>query len=41
MDGGELPTREEWLQEQEQKKQEPQRRPPPKEPHILQGKNRQ
>ena len=41
MDGGELPTREEWLQEQGQKKQEPQRRPPPKEPHILQGKNRQ
>lgn len=38
MDGGELPTREEWLEEQNRKKQEPQRRPPPKEPHILQGK---
>lgn len=42
MDGGELPTREEWLEEQERKRSEPQeRRRPPSEPHILQGKNRQ
>lgn len=42
MDGGELPTREEWLEEQERKRSEPQqRRQPPSEPHILQGKNRQ
>lgn len=42
MDGGELPTREEWLEEQKAKKgavkEEPRR---PREPHILQGKNKQ
>lgn len=41
MDGGELPTRDEWLQEEENKKGVVKRRPPPsREPHILQGKNK-
>ncbi len=38
MDGGEMPTRQEWLEEQEKKNAEPERRRPSKEPHILQGK---
>lgn len=38
MDGGELPTRQEWLEEQEKKKGAPQVRPPRSETHILQGK---
>lgn len=38
MEGEEMPTREEWLEEQEKKKAEPQRRMPPREQHILQGK---
>ena len=38
MDGGDMPTRDEWLQEQQSKNSEPQKRQPPKERHILQGK---
>lgn len=38
MDGGDLPTREEWLNEQESKNSTPVRRAPNREPHILQGK---
>lgn len=39
MDGGELPTREEWLEEQERKNaSENKSRKPAREPHILQGK---
>jgi len=41
MDGEEMPTREEWLEEQKQKRAEPQRKPMRNEPHILQGKNKQ
>ena len=36
MDGGEMPTRDEWLDEQEQKKGNPPR--PPRERQILQGR---
>ena len=39
MDGGEMPTRDEWLKEQEEKRGAPSR--PPRERHILQGKNDQ
>ena len=39
MDGGELPTRDEWLEEQERKTaSESKVRRSPREPHILQGK---
>lgn len=39
MDGGDMPTRDEWLEEQEQKKGTvKERRVAPREPHILQGK---
>ena len=37
MDGGEMPTRDEWLEEQNQKQGNLPR--PPRERHILQGKN--
>lgn len=40
MDDGEMPTREEWLQEQEYKKGTAKARPPAREPHVLQGKNK-
>lgn len=39
MDGGEMPTRDEWLKEQEEKRGAPSRRP--REGHILQGRNDQ
>tara|TARA_R110002153_G_scaffold237485_2_gene391650 strand:- start:120 stop:392 length:273 start_codon:yes stop_codon:yes gene_type:complete len=39
MDGGEMPTRDEWLKEQEEKKGAPSRQP--RERHILQGRNDQ
>lgn len=38
MDGGEMPTRDEWLEEQERKKGDAQKRQPPPARHILQGK---
>jgi len=38
MDGGELPSREEFLDEQEAKKGTPQKPPRSKNQHILQGK---
>lgn len=38
MEGEELPTREEWLEEQERKNSAPAVRVPNREPHILQGK---
>lgn len=39
MDGGDLPTREEWLEEQDRKNaSENKNRPPSREQHILQGK---
>jgi hypothetical protein len=39
MDGGEMPTREEWLKEQEVKSGAVrERRPPSRDPQILQGK---
>jgi hypothetical protein len=39
MDGGDMPTREEWLKEQEVKNgASKERRPPSRQPHILQGK---
>lgn len=38
MDGGDLPSREEWLDEQESKKGEPQVRPRSHSQQILQGK---
>lgn len=39
MEGDDMPTRAEWLEEQEKKKGKTQeRRRPPSEPHILQGK---
>jgi hypothetical protein len=42
MDGGEMPTRDEWLAEQESKKGTIKSGPPRnREPHILQGKNKQ
>jgi len=41
MEGDEMPTREEWLKEQENKKGVVQERRTPKEPTILQGKNKQ
>ena len=41
MDGGDFPTREEWLEEQERKKGEVKSRPvPTREAHILQGKSK-
>ena len=41
MDGGDMPTRDEWLEEQERKKGAAQERPrQPREAHILQGKNK-
>ena len=40
MDGGEMPTREEWLEEQERKKGNTKIRQPDRNPHILQGKNK-
>lgn len=40
MDGDEMPTREEWLQEQENKKGAVRERRAPREPHILQGRNK-
>lgn len=40
MDGGEMPTREEWLEEQERKRGAVRERKPPREQHILQGKNK-
>lgn len=40
MDGDEMPTREEWLEEQEAKKGKVQERRPPREAHIVQGKNK-
>lgn len=42
MDGGDFPTRAEWVEEQERKRgANKERRVPPREPHILQGKNKQ
>jgi hypothetical protein len=39
MDGGEMPTRDEWLAEQQAKKGEVKARPPARsDPHLLQGK---
>jgi hypothetical protein len=39
MDGGEMPTRKEWLEEQEQKRGAIAQKPfSPREPHIIQGK---
>lgn len=39
MDDGEMPTRDEWLKEQEAKRNNAQERPPGRsEPQILQGK---
>ena len=40
MDGDEMPTRAEWLEEQEAKSGKAQERRPPREPQILQGKNK-
>lgn len=41
MDGGDMPTRDEWLEEQERKKGAVQERVrEPREAHILQGKNK-
>lgn len=41
MDGGEMPTRDEWLEEQERKKGViKERAREPREAHILQGKNK-
>lgn len=41
MDGGDLPTRDEWIKEQENKKGKPTQRPPLRDGgHILQGKNK-
>jgi hypothetical protein len=41
MDGGDMPTRDEWLEEQEQKKGAVRERVrEPREAHILQGKNK-
>jgi hypothetical protein len=40
MDGDEMPTRDEWLEEQERKKGTVKTRQPAKEAHILQGKNK-
>jgi len=41
MDGDEMPTRDEWLEEQEKKKGAARPAPRrPSEPQILQGKNR-
>ncbi len=39
MDDGEMPTRDEWLQEQSDKNGATQEKPRHKEAHILQGKN--
>jgi len=42
MDGGAMPSRDEWLEEQEKKSNEVRERPiPSRETHILQGKNKQ
>ncbi len=38
MDGGDMPTREEWLEEQENKKGVVRERPEPREPRVIQGK---
>ncbi len=38
MDGGEMPTRDEWLKEEEVRRGAAKTRQPPREPHILQGK---
>ncbi len=38
MDGGEMPTREEWLEEQNSKRGKPLRQP--RERQVLQGKNK-
>jgi hypothetical protein len=41
MDGGDMPTRDEWLEEQERKRGAVQERVrQPREAHILQGKNK-
>lgn len=40
MEGDEMPTREEWLEEQERKKAITRTAPPARERQILQGKNR-
>lgn len=40
MEGDEMPTREEWLEEQERKKGIARSAPPVRERQILQGKNR-
>lgn len=40
MEGDEMPTRSEWVEEQERKRGASERRPPRREPHILQGKNK-
>ena len=41
MEGDEMPTRKEWVEEQEKKQAGAQTRAQPRERHILQGKNRQ
>lgn len=38
MDGGDLPTRDEWIKEQEAKNSTNRERPAPRESHILQGR---
>jgi len=38
MDGGDMPTRDEWLEEQASKRGVAQQKPRHSEPHILQGK---
>ena len=38
MEGDEMPTRDEWIAEQENKKGAVQERRPAREPHIVQGK---
>lgn len=41
MDGGKMPTRDEWLDEQEKKQSVVRKKPiPAQEAHILQGRNR-
>ena len=40
MEGDEMPTRDEWLEEQERKRGRVEQRRPPREPHIIQGKNK-
>lgn len=41
MEGDEMPTREEWLEEQERKNGQDRRPPPRRNAHILQGRNKQ